>query len=52
VTAAWGKMHNVKLHNLFSLPDNIRMIKSRRMGRACSAHGGDEKCVQNVGWKA
>jgi hypothetical protein len=21
------------------------------MGGACSAHGGDEKCIQNFGWK-
>jgi hypothetical protein len=22
------------------------------MGRACSKHGGDEKCIQNLFWKA
>jgi hypothetical protein len=22
------------------------------MGGACSTHGGDEKCIQNLGWKA
>jgi hypothetical protein len=21
------------------------------MGRACSAHGRDKKCIQNFGWK-
>jgi hypothetical protein len=26
-----GKLHNEKLHNLFSLLNIIRMIKSRRM---------------------
>jgi hypothetical protein len=31
VTGGWGKLHNEELHNLYSLPSIIRMIKSRRM---------------------
>jgi hypothetical protein len=31
VTGGWRKQHNVELHNLYSLPSTIRMIKSRRM---------------------
>jgi hypothetical protein len=31
VTGCWGKLHNEKLHNLYSSPSIIRMIKSRRM---------------------
>jgi hypothetical protein len=31
VTADWRKLHNEDLHDLYSLPDIIRMIKSRRM---------------------
>jgi hypothetical protein len=27
----WRKLHNEELHNLYSLPKIIRMIKSRRM---------------------
>jgi hypothetical protein len=34
VTGDWKKLHNEELHNLYSSPDIIRMIKSRRMGRA------------------
>jgi hypothetical protein len=30
VTGSWGKLHNEELHNLYSLPSVIRMIKSRR----------------------
>jgi hypothetical protein len=30
VTGGWRKLHN-ELHNLYSLPSIIRMIKSRRM---------------------
>jgi hypothetical protein len=30
-TGDWRKLHNEKLHNLYSFPGIIRMIKSRRM---------------------
>jgi hypothetical protein len=31
VTGDWIKLHNEELHNLYSSPNRIRMIKSRRM---------------------
>jgi hypothetical protein len=31
VTGEWRKLHNEELHNLYSLPGIIRIIKSRRM---------------------
>jgi hypothetical protein len=31
VTGEWRKLHNGELHNLYSSPDNIRQIKSRRI---------------------
>jgi hypothetical protein len=31
VTGDWRKLHNGELHNLYSSPDIIRQIKSRRM---------------------
>jgi hypothetical protein len=31
VTGGWRKLHNEKLHNLYSSPSIIRMIKSGRM---------------------
>jgi hypothetical protein len=33
VTAGWRKLHNEELHNLYSSPYIIRMIKSRRIRR-------------------
>jgi hypothetical protein len=30
VTGDWRKFHNEELHDLYSLPNIIRMIKSRR----------------------
>jgi hypothetical protein len=31
VTGGWRKLHDDELHNLYSSPSIIRMIKSRRM---------------------
>jgi hypothetical protein len=31
VTGDWRKLHNEELHKLYSLPNIIRMFKSRRM---------------------
>jgi hypothetical protein len=31
VTGDWRKLHNEELHNLYSSPNRIRMLKSRRM---------------------
>jgi hypothetical protein len=46
VTGGWRKLHNEELHNLFSSPSIIRMIKSRRMRWAGHvAHGGEEECI-------
>jgi hypothetical protein len=40
VTGGWGKLHNEELHNLYSSPNIIRMIKSRRMRWA-----GHVRCI-------
>jgi hypothetical protein len=34
VTGQWRKLHNGELHNLYSSPDIIRQIKSRRISWA------------------
>jgi hypothetical protein len=39
VTGGWRKLHNEELHNLFSLPDIIRVMKSRRMRWAGNVAG-------------
>jgi hypothetical protein len=31
VTGGWRKLHNVEVHNFYSSPNIIRMIRSRRM---------------------
>jgi hypothetical protein len=49
VTGQWRKLHSGELHNLYSSPDIIRQIKSRRM--RCSGHEarmGEERNVYRV----
>jgi hypothetical protein len=45
VTVEWRKLHNKELHDLYSLPSIIRIIKSRRMRWAgpCSTNWGEEE---------
>jgi len=31
VTGDWRKLHNEELSDLYSLPNNVRLVKSRRM---------------------
>jgi hypothetical protein len=49
VTGEWRKLHNEELHNLYSYPDIIRQVKSRRMRWAGHvAHMGEERKVYKV----
>jgi hypothetical protein len=46
VTGGWRKLHNEKLHNLYTSPSIIRVIKKRRMGWAGhAARMGDEEWI-------
>jgi hypothetical protein len=49
VTGEWSKLHNEELHNLYSSPDIIGQIKSRRMRWAGHvARMGEERNVYKV----
>jgi hypothetical protein len=50
VTGGWRKLHNEELHNLYSSPVIIRMIKSRRMRWAW--HGGEDECIYDISGKS
>jgi hypothetical protein len=44
VTEEWSKLHNEELHNLYSSPNIIRMIKSRKIRWAGHvAHMGEKR---------
>jgi hypothetical protein len=43
-------MYNVELHNVYSSPNIIRVIKSRKMGRNV-AYKRNEDCIENFGQK-
>jgi hypothetical protein len=47
VTGEWRKLHNEKLHDLYSSPSIIRISKASRMRweGECSPNGEKEKCV-------
>jgi hypothetical protein len=40
IMGGWGKLHNKEFHNLYSSPNIIRMIRSRRMRWA-----GNTACI-------
>jgi hypothetical protein len=49
VTGEWRKLHKEELHNLYSSPDIIRQVKSRRMRWAGHvARMGEERNVYKV----
>ena len=49
VTGDWTTLHNEKLYAFYSLPNIIRLIKSKKteMGEACSTYG-ESICAHRV----
>jgi len=49
VTGEWGRLHNEELNDLYSSPNNVRVLKSRRMRWAGHvARMGEERGVYRV----
>jgi hypothetical protein len=51
IVGGWSKLHNEDLHNLYSSPSIIRMIKSRRMRGTGHIACIREECIQIFYWK-
>jgi hypothetical protein len=50
---SWKKLHNDELHSLYSSPNIVRVIKSRRMGwEGHVARTGVGRCLQSFGREA
>jgi len=49
VTREWRKLHNEELNNLYSSPNIVRVIKSRRMRWLGHVALMGERCVQGFG---
>ena len=48
VTGEWRKLHNEELRDLYSLPNIVQVVKTKKneMGGACGTYGGGERCAQ------
>jgi hypothetical protein len=51
VTEEWRKLYNEELSDLYSLPNIVRVVKSRRMrwAGAWGTYGGGERGAQGSG---
>ena len=45
LTGEWEKLHNEEFYDLYSSPNIIRMIKSRRLRRAGHVGRTRERCI-------
>jgi hypothetical protein len=43
VTGEWRNLHNEELNDLYSLPNIVRVVKSRRMTLNCTFVDGPKK---------
>ena len=53
VAGEWRELYNEELNELYCSSNIARVIKIEKneIGGACSAHGGEEGCIQGFGWE-
>jgi hypothetical protein len=51
VTGEWRRLHNEELYDVYSSPNNIRVIqiKKNEMGGTGGTEGREERCVRGFG---
>jgi len=50
VAGGWRRLHNEKLHNLYTSLNVIRVVEEDGIGGTCSTHGRDNY-IKNLGQK-
>jgi hypothetical protein len=50
MTGSWRKLHNEELHDLYSSPSIIRVIKARKRWVGHVARMGEVRYIQHFGW--
>jgi hypothetical protein len=45
----WRRLHNKELHDLYSSPNIIRVVKKNEFVWVCGTYGGQETCVNGFG---
>jgi hypothetical protein len=48
---SWRKLHSDEIHSLYSPPNIVRVIKSRRM-RWAGEGRGVYRCLEGFGWES
>ena len=51
VKGEWRRLNNEELNDLYSSPNNIRVINLKRMGSAGHVTRMGERCKQDFGWE-
>jgi hypothetical protein len=52
IIGGWRKLHTEELHNLYSSPVNLRVIKTRSMRFVGHVTGLGEDCINGIGVRA
>jgi hypothetical protein len=51
ITGEWRRLHNEELYDLYCSSNIVRVMKiENEVGGACSAYGGEERCIQGSSW--
>jgi hypothetical protein len=52
MTGDWRKLYAEELHNLYFVPNIIRMMLRSMTDRACGMHGREDECTNDFWWES